>query len=136
MLIRVKGEGYLPRCIQTGCEKEGKYALITLDYQTVYVCEDHLKSWIESGAVIKEPFSQAFKRASLNYMVPSVPFFASFILLLVELFVIIGVNRIPTLTVFEGFLALFICWIIALIVLRKAYSAEHRKTIYSEKLNV
>jgi len=126
----------LPRCIQTGCEKEGKYALITPDYQTVHVCEDHLKSWIEGGAVLKEPFSQAFKRASLNYAVPSIPFFASFILLLVELIVIIGVNRIPTLTVFESFLALFICWIIALIVLRKAYSAKRRKRIYLEKLNV
>lgn len=100
------------------------------------MCEDHLKSWIEGGAVLKEPFSQAFKRASLNYAVPSIPFFASFILLLVELIVIIGVNRIPTLTVFESFLALFICWIIALIVLRKAYSAKRRKRIYLEKLNV
>lgn len=126
----------LPKCIQTGCEKEGKYTLITLDYQTVYVCEDHLKSWIKDGAVLKEPFSQAFKRASLNYMVPSTPFIASLILLLVELVVIIGINRMPALTVFEGLLALFICWIIALIIIRKAYSAKRRNIAYSEKLEI
>ena len=117
----------LPKCIQTGCQKEGKYALITLDYQTVYVCEKHLKVWLESGAVLKEPFSLTLKRGLSNYIVPSIPFFASVTLLLVELIFVIGVSNIPTLVTVEGLLALFVSWIISLIVLRKAYSMQKKR---------
>ena len=117
----------LPKCIQTGCQKEGKYTLITLDYQTVYVCEEHLKSWLEGGAVPKEPFSLAFKRGLSNYIMPSIPFFASVTLLLVELIFVIGVNNVPTMVTVGGFLTLFVSWIISLIVLRKAYSMQEKR---------
>lgn len=115
----------LPRCVETGCQKDGKYTLITLDAQVVKVCEDHLKLWLDSGAVLKQPFRAGLKGFLKRYFGPSIPFIVGLILVLFELNNVIGIyNLSPLFTL--GLIILALSWIIMCAVLHKAYSIQKK----------
>jgi len=114
----------MPRkCVEAECQNEGKYRISTLDDVTLYVCEEHLASWIKSGCSLAEKTSKKIKGAFMKYGIYSTLFFLGLFLTLYTMVTWTsqyGISLYSPELLF-GLVLITISWIISCINLKKAY---------------
>lgn len=109
-----------PKCIETACQREGKYKIKTLDNLTLYVCEEHLNSWTKSGCYVSEKLTRTIKIKFLRFGVPSLFFVLGFSLMI---HVIIGWTDQYQISIYSpelwlGLVFMVISWVISMIFLK------------------
>lgn len=120
-----------PKCIETTCQREGKHKITTLDNLTLYVCEEHLNSWIKSGCLVSEKLTRTIKTKFLGFGVPSLLFVLGFSLMI---HVIIGWTDQYQISIYSpelwlGLVFMVISWVISMIFLRNTYQKVKTYTI-------
>jgi len=109
------------KCVETNCISEGKYRVTTLDNLTLFVCGQHLDSWVSNGCFLAEKTSKKIKEVFIKYVIYSGFLFSGFSLILYAIATWIGKYGISlySLELWLGSVLIIMAWIISLISLKK-----------------
>jgi hypothetical protein len=113
----------MPRkCVETNCGSEGKYKVTTLDNLTLFVCGNHLESWVGDGCVLAEKTSTRIREVVVRYVIYSAFLFTGFSLMLYEIATWIGQYAISLYSVelWLGVVFVIVSWVVSLMSLRRA----------------
>jgi hypothetical protein len=113
----------MPRkCVETNCGNEGKYKVTSLDNLTLFVCGQHLNSWVNDGCSVVEKTSKRIREVLVRYVIYSAFFFSGFSLILYEIGTWVGQFGISlySLELWLGSVFIIVSWIMSFIGLRRA----------------
>jgi len=113
----------MPRkCVEANCGNEGKYKITSLDSLTLFVCGQHLDSWVSNGCFLAEKTSKRIIDMLLKYAIYSGFFFSGFSLILYAIVTWVGQYGISlySLELWLGSVFIIVAWIISFVSLRKA----------------
>jgi hypothetical protein len=112
------------KCIEVDCRNDGKYKMATIDNSVLYVCEEHMRSWMNGGCIPAEKTSKRILDLTMKYGIDSAFFIAGFSLILYMLATWMGQYGISpyTMEIWLGLALIIISWIISLVNTRKVAS--------------
>jgi hypothetical protein len=110
------------KCVEMNCRNEGKYKVNTIDNLTLFVCGQHLDSWVRNGCFLAEKTSKKIIGVLVKYGIYSGIFFAGFYLILCAIMTWIGQYGISlySLEFWLGSVFVIVAWIISIISLKRA----------------
>jgi hypothetical protein len=110
------------KCVEIECRNDGRYRIVTVDNSTLYVCEEHLGSWIDSGCSLAEKTLKKVLGLIMKYGIYSGFLVAGFSLTLYMVVTWIGRYGISPyiLEIWLGLAFIIISWIISLANIRRA----------------
>jgi len=118
----------MPKCVEVSCNNKGTKAVLTYDNQKIYVCENHLQSWLENGALPKKTLLKVALGVIKHYGYSSAVFLTGLSMVLYDVYINhqTAITSIPS---FAGLSLLILSWVIFCVTLRAAYSKAKEQKI-------